>query len=470
MVTAVGALTTSAQSGSGAPSAAATSGSTATATAAATTPTKLIIEAESLTFTAKVANAITDSTATGTKALQLTTNGAASTTVALPAFTSLVIRAKGDQFQGAPIMTVTVDGKLVATTSVSVTTWTDYTVPVVGAAGTHTISIGYTNSVANRRLKIDTITVVGSSATTAPTPASNPADNAPYFQDADWLWNPIASNAAVAANSATWVKYFTATGTQHVANLYQYGVTLINTSAITSSTPRYDVKFTKAWGSDPFGTATVAIPRGTKIPTGTDGQVAILDPIAGKAFGIWQAKYDSTTDTWSGSWGGSTPLNGNGIDTAGSATATGISRYAGVITAAEFSAAIAANSAINHALVFSTDIAASTFVGPAIKSDGTNIAAVATPIPEGYRIQLDPSINVDAIPGISAAEKVIAKTLQTYGAYVVDQGGARMAFAFEVVSGATATNPGSVWTNAGLSWDYYDMDDIPWAQLRVLAG
>jgi hypothetical protein len=107
-------------------------------------------------------------------------------------------------------------------------------------------------------------------------------------------------------------------------------------------------------------------------------------------------------------------------------------------------------------------------VAPATKSDGTNIAGVATPMPEGYRIQLDPSINVEAIPGITPGEKVIAKTLQTYGAYVGDQGGARLAFMFEAVPDANATNPGAVWTNAGFAWDYYDMKNIPWTQLRVL--
>jgi hypothetical protein len=114
------------------------------------------------------------------------------------------------------------------------------------------------------------------------------------------------------------------------------------------------------------------------------------------------------------------PAHGNGIDQSGSATATGIARYAGLVTAAKFSAALAANTGINRAPVVSTDIAGPGFVGPAINSDGTNIAAVATPIPEGHRIQLDRPINVDAIPGITPGERAIAKTLQTYGAYVED--------------------------------------------------
>jgi hypothetical protein len=164
-----------------------------------------------------------------------------------------------------------------------------------------------------------------------------------------------------------------------------------------------------------------------------------------------------------------TDLDGDGIDQSGSATAAAIARYAGVVTAAELSAAIAANTGINHALAFSTDLAGPDFVYPAAKSDGQNWAGVAVPIPEGYRIQLDPSIDVDAIPGMTPGERVIAKTLQTHGAYVVDQGSARMAFAFELLDDATSTSPGSVWVDAGFAWDYYDMNAIPWSQLRVLA-
>lgn len=45
-----------------------------------------------------------------------------------------------------------------------------------------------------------------------------------------------------------------------------------------------------------------------------------------------------------------------------------------------------------------------------------------------------------------------------------------MAFMFELLPDATSSNPGSVYVDAGLAWDYYDMQNIPWSQLRVLSS
>jgi Ca-dependent carbohydrate-binding module xylan-binding len=446
----------------------ATAAAPVSASAALAGPTNVTIEAESMTvLPAKAGTVFKDSAASGQKGLLLNANATVSKTLSLTETSTVIIRARGDQYNGAPSMTVSVDGRAISTTQVSSTSWRDYSTPVQVAAGTHTITVAFTNAFAKnasqgRYLRLDKITIVPAS-----TP-STPGGGSGYFQAADWLWKPIPSNPAIAANSTTWVNYLSAPDAKRVANLYQYGVTLIPASAITSTTPRYDVAFSEPWGSDPFGSYSVPIPLGTKVPPGSDGHIAVLDPVTGKAFGIWQAKYDSKTNTWSGSWGGMTALNGNGIDQSGSATATNLARYAGVVTAEEFSAAIAANGGLNHALFVSSDIAGSGFVAPATKSDGTNIAGVATPMPEGYRIQLDPSINVDAIPNITPGEKVIAKTLQTYGAYVGDQGSARLAVMFEAVPDANATNPGAVYTSAGFGWDYYDMKNIPWTQLRVL--
>lgn len=445
-----------------------------TATADSAAAEDEVIEAEAMRISrTRNGTTYTDATASGGSAVVLNKNSSLSTTASLAEFSSLVIRAKGDQYRGAPTMRVSVNGKVVSTVAVAATAWTDYTVDYSGPAGTYTVTVAFTNDLYSRKygdrnLRLDSITAVAAAVEPPPPPASS-AGGPGYFGGADWLWNPIGANPVVDANSATWVSYLSATNAQRVANLYEYSVAMVSASEITSSTPRYDVTLTQPWGSDPFGSTTVPIPAGTKIPPGSDGHLAILDPTTGTAYGIWQASYNSSTDTWSGSWGGMTDLNGDGIDETGSATAAAIARYAGVVTADEFAAAVAANTGLNHALAFSTDLAGPDFVYPAIKSDGQNWAGVATPIPEGYRIQLDPSLDIDAIPGITAGEKVIAKTLQTHGAYVVDQGGARMAFAFELVDDATYSSPGSVWTNAGFSWDYYDMNKIPWSSLRVLA-
>lgn len=415
-----------------------------------------------------------DPTASGGGALMMNKNVAASTKTTVPQFTSVVIRARGDQYRGAPIMRVTVDGVFVSDVSVTSTEWTDYDVPFAAPAGTYSIRVAFINDRYSRKhgdrnLRLDTVTFVGAPSSDPP-PETTPGTGDPgFFGAANWLWRPIAADPQLDANSQTWVEYLAAPGKLRIANLYDYSVKLVSAAEITANTPRYDVTLTRPWGSDPFGSAQVPIPVGTEVPPGSDGHLAILDPASGTAYGIWQAVYDGTNDTWSGSWGGMTDLDGDGVDQSGSATAANIARYAGVVTIEEFAAAVAGGTGLEHALAFSTDLAGPGFVYPATKSDGQNWAGVEVPIPEGYRIQLNPDIDVDSIPGITPGEKVIARTLQTHGAYVVDQGAARMAFAFELADDATPTSPGSVWADAGLAWDYYDMASIPWSELRVLA-
>ena len=146
-----------------------------------------------------------------------------------------------------------------------------------------------------------------------------------------------------------------------------------------------------------------------------------------------------------------------GPGTPGEAVGSNISRLAGVVRTAEI-----ARGRIDHALVFSTNNACrGVYRYPATKTDGPSDRSDC--IPEGARVQLDPSLDVASMPGLTKAERVVAKALQTYGAYAMDIGGANMAFIFEDPSGRADPYPA-----AGLGWDYIGMDGIPWSKLRVL--
>lgn len=285
----------------------------------------------------------------------------------------------------------------------------------------------------------------------------------PYFNAAAWLWDPIPANPALDPQSAAMVASLASTAgrAQRIAAMYDYGVVLLGPNGITAATPRYDVrlKMYPAWGNDPFS-GTIPIPTGTPIAPGSDGHMAIADSTTNKVYGLWQVTY--SRGVWGASWGAEVDLYGDGREAPpGSSTASGLSRYAGVIRGGEIAAG-----RIPHALFFSTDMAHPTkFRYPAYKTDGDNSAGVRVPIPEGARVQLDPRIDVEAIPGITVGEIIVAKALQEFGAYCGDKGGARMGFIFEFLN---TGNPGTTYVNAGLAWDYFDMSHIPWSSMRVL--
>ena len=124
---------------------------------------------------------------------------------------------------------------------------------------------------------------------------------------------------------------------------------------------------------------------------------------------------------------------------------------------------------IEHALVVQSDtVCAGVFRAPAIKTDGDSTRTDC--LPEGARLQLDPSIDVSKITGITPAERAVARALQRYGAYVIDRGGAPLERApSKRAPTPRASSPGSAYVAAGLSWDYHGMPRIPMATaLRVL--
>ncbi len=294
--------------------------------------------------------------------------------------------------------------------------------------------------------------------TAPPTDACPPGTARPYFQKADWLWGAVPQNPVVDPNSAGMVEGL-ATG-DHIANIGDFAVTLRGPEGITAATPRFPFTFSETgnWGPDPFGGQTMPIPPGTPIAPGSDGHLAVADPITNSVYNVWMAKDGGAT--WTAGWGAITPLDGDGREINGSSTGAGLARFAGVVRESEIEAGV-----IPHALFFSTNMAApGEFRYPATKTDGSNMENLPTPIPEGARVQLDPTLDVDAMPGLTPAEKTVAKALQTYGAYCGDNGGARMAFLFEYAPDTTT------YADNGLTGSYASLENIPFDKLRVLAN
>ena len=256
----------------------------------------------------------------------------------------------------------------------------------------------------------------------------------------------IPADPAIDTNSGSIIDYLAADGLAY-ANLYDYGTPIYYAD---NATPRVEIECTEPWGPCDLEEAAVPIPQGAEPNTGSDAAMVVVDRDTGRSIEFWQATPGATS--WSTSWGEIVSVDSKG---GYGSTGSGISRLAGVIRTAEIEAG-----SIEHALVFATDNSCGTFRAPATKSDGASDRTDC--IPEGARVQLDPAVDLSAL-SMSKAERAVAVALQRYGAYNIDNAGARMAVMFERPT--TGTDP---YPAAGLHWDYYAMEDIPWHQLRVL--
>ena len=137
-------------------------------------------EAETMTTDGERVGEIEDENAGAGAALRFGREGSASIRISTVAARGVVIRARGDQCEGAPQAIVTVDGARVLAAKVSSTEWRTYSAAVKVAAGPHQVAISYPSNFSNdscdRNLFVDRV-----SFTSAP-PASTPARPAPEAQ------------------------------------------------------------------------------------------------------------------------------------------------------------------------------------------------------------------------------------------------------------------------------------------------
>jgi hypothetical protein len=239
------------------------------------------------------------------------------------------------------------------------------------------------------------------------------------------------------------------------ANLYEYGEPVFTAGP---SSPTATVTCTMDWGTCDLENRAVRIPAEARPTTGTDGRMIIVDLVARTSCDFWQARREGVA-LWSASWGTCASLDGDGRGPGGGSTGAGVNALTGVVRTFEMRALD-----IPHALSVATDNSCSgVFRYPAEKTDGSSHRADC--VPEGARLQLDPAVDVDALPGITPGERAVAHALQRYGAINRDNAGTPLCVQFEAPFGQADPYPA-----AGFPGDYYPMPHIPWNRLRVLHG
>jgi hypothetical protein len=202
---------------------------------------------------------------------------------------------------------------------------------------------------------------------------------------------------------------------------------------VDGSTPMRTVTATTVGGQGfDSGTAQVPIPDGAKPAEGTDAHLAIVNRQTNQEWGMWATSSDASG--WHAEVAATADLGGTGVrpPTASApwwmghgARACGFPLSAGLITVDQMRSGV-----IDHALVVAyPHIRSRYYASPA--STAQNGFATALPtrgMPCGTRIQLDPSLNLDTLK-LSPSGKIIARALQTYGAFVGDFSGAMSLYA-----------------------------------------
>lgn len=281
----------------------------------------------------------------------------------------------------------------------------------------------------------------------------------------------IAATAKVDANSDAYVAKF-AQAAPLLLNLRQYSATVFVADA---DTPRYNlpVHCGAAWEIGVNTLLNVPIPTwaepsaddpqesppvGCGEASGQDNNMVILDLVNRCEYNMWQVRIED--GRWVASWANAIGMDSNGVFPAGmSGRGSGFAFLGGFIWPDEVTAA----GQIEHALTFAYPYTrAGGPVPPATDSDGEVEADDA--LPEGAHLRLNPSLELDTL-ALSLVELKIARALQVYGMYLVDNGGESGIGLYAVDPRSTASDP-----YKGLFGDeiYPLLENIPLDQFQVL--
>lgn len=242
-------------------------------------------------------------------------------------------------------------------------------------------------------------------------------------------WNtPVPKNAATDPLSETMIrKLKNATGVLK-GNIINWTIPLFVIDS--GKSPKLNVKTSgknlyQTVDPDENGIAEgIPLPEGVWPDPKSDGHMLLIDPAANKSWDFSVAK-KSPDGTWVASivdvWdlkgpGYRKPFSGKYWWRSG-ARGSGFPLVGGLIRPEEIEAG-----EIKHALVFASPVTRKGSVpgrkgelcSPASRNDGKNIGEEY--IPEGARLQLDPSLDLESL-NLSPATKIIARAMQKYGMY-----------------------------------------------------
>lgn len=235
--------------------------------------------------------------------------------------------------------------------------------------------------------------------------------------------------------------------------------------SVTGATPkrtvhcRYCGAYTGTGDTQYANQFQIPIPDGAVPDPSEDGHIAFVDHATGDEWDLINAVLNAD-GSWRSGGAGHFSLSGDGHQDnllgGGSATASHLP-LAEAPSASEIEAAITNGSfLLHHALSFGApNIDGRCWVYPALGSDG----GVTGGIPEGARIQLDPALDVSQL---APPARVLARTLQVYGAYLRDLSGT---FALYV---RPHRGTGPTWETVGLNGD--SLHGIPTDRLRVMSA
>jgi len=290
------------------------------------------------------------------------------------------------------------------------------------------------------------------------------------------VWKQDVRAAPLNVNSAAMVANLAGQAAKYYGGIAAFNAYRYSTSVYTvgARTPRVDVRwdncqkksYTPAGLVGPGGQFTqVPVPADAVPAAGTDGELTVYSPSTDQLWEFWQAK--KVNGTWQACWGGridGVSTSPGYFDGGFGASASGMAVVGGTIGIKEAQAG-----SIDHALALAIPAPGNwnTFVWPAQRSDGYDKSAGA--VPEGTRLRLDPSVNVDKLQ-LTPLAKMVARAAQKYGFVVTDKAGA---------VAVTAESPAAVIAATGSDpWkplmrgvpDYRVMENFPWSKLQVLPG